>query len=271
MHRPPDTEPIADATMEAKMRQLWAHFSRDEAVLDRMRAVLPPCRARALECDFILHPRNNYTEYVLWRDGHLPEEAATDRIRQRLAGQDVTLVDVGANVGAFSLPILKAASDGARAILFEPNPEMVARLETNIALNALSDRTEIRVRGVSDATGEAKMYFPSYGNLGQGRIGATYDTGQEHGLTVELRPLPNCLADAKIDRIDVLKVDVEGHEDRVIGPLLTSDAAPKPDMIYFEVAHDAHWVYPLRALLANRGYVQTADFEANALFERRST
>ncbi|MCV6585498.1 MAG: FkbM family methyltransferase [Marinibacterium sp.] len=261
-----DPSPDAAAAVDAKLREIWAHLAHKPRILRDLRRILPPAGARVLGCDFALTPSDNWTEYIIWRDGRLPEHDATAYLCDLYAGRPMVLVDVGANAGAFSLPILRAAGPGSRALLFEPNPDMAARLQRNIALNRIPGIT-LSPMAVSDRNGLEQLHFPSYGNHGQGRVGSAYHADGRR-IDVTLRPLPDCLADAAITRIDLLKVDVEGLEDRVIAPLLQTPGAPLPQRIYFEIEHRATWRYPLFDLLAGRGYERVRDFGDNLLFER---
>ncbi len=266
------TTPVADEAMDAKMREIWARFEKPW-IRNNLRDMLPPTPVECLGTKFIVHPRDNFTEFKMWENALPPEHEATETLAALMAGEDVVIVDVGANAGAFFLPILKHAGKGARAVVFEPNPVMRARLLTNIDLNTLSDRVEVFDCAVSDEPGQSRLHFPRNGNLGQGRVEVAYDNaaGEDDGVEVVLRPLPDCLKEAGVAQIDFLKVDVEGLEDRVICPLLEADVALRPRMIYFEIAHDGVWKYPLIDRLEDAGYVRSETYGKNALFELNST
>ncbi|WP_353721710.1 FkbM family methyltransferase [Dyadobacter sp. 676] len=68
-----------------------------------------------------------------------------------------TFVDVGANVGVYTL--LAAGVAGADAIAFEPIPSTFSKLRRNIAYNALLDRVDLRNLGVGDK--EETLVFTS--------------------------------------------------------------------------------------------------------------
>jgi FkbM family methyltransferase len=249
------SEAVASEAMDAKLRQIWGMFEKGW-MRRELRAILPPTRVDWMGVSFVVHPRDNFTEFRMWELGRPPEHEATGAIADMLADSGAVIVDVGANAGAFGLPILVAAGKGAKGIFFEPNPVMQARLEANIALNG--KKTAAR----------AAMYFPKNGNLGQGRVGVSY--GQEaeadERLEVEIRTLPDCLRQARVKRVDFLKVDVEGLEDKVILPLLDADKALWPRMIYFEVEHEDGWEGPLLARLAECGYEEVRNFDKNRLY-----
>lgn len=254
---------IADAVMDAKMREIYESFDKPW-IKRQIQSMLPPTRVSWAGCKFVVHPSDNFTEFRMWELGRPPEFAATEALADRLRGTKCTVVDVGANAGAFSLPLLKAGR-GARGVLIEPNPVMRERLERNVSLNRLRN-VRIEPCAIGAASGEAKMQFPKNGNLGQGRVGVGYENGAD-GASVPVRPLSEVVAEADLDAIDLLKVDVEGLEDRVICPYLTSDG-PKPALIYVEIAHDGTWEMPLLERLDDAGYEQVETFGENALFEK---
>ncbi|TNF57537.1 MAG: FkbM family methyltransferase [Rhodobacteraceae bacterium] len=262
-------EPVADAAMDAKMRQIYARFDKPW-VRQTIRQMLPPTRVTCLGCEFIVHARDNFTEFRMWETGTPPEAEATLALAGELAGSDAVIVDVGANAGAFSLPILKAAGQGARVIAFEPNPVMRARLAVNVALNGLGPAMRVFDCAVGAEAGRSVLHFPRNGNLGQGRIDVAYDKGGTEGVEVAIRPLAECLAEAGVAHVDFLKVDVEGLEDRVIVPFLEEASAPKPRLIYFEISHDGVWKLPLLEVLQAHGYARARDFDNNALFRRKA-
>jgi FkbM family methyltransferase len=264
-----ETEPVADAAMDAKMREIWARIEKPW-VRNILRESLPPTPVEVMGCRFIVHPRDNFTEAKMWENRLPPEHEATAEIAARLAGTDPVIVDVGANAGAFFLPILKTAGPGARAIAFEPNPVMIARLRRNIDLNGF-ENIDVFECAVGEDEGRATLHFPRNGNLGQGRIGVTYANGTEAGHDVAVRPLATCLSEARVPRVDFLKVNVEGLEDRVIAPLLAGVRDFWPRLVYFEIAHDGVWTHPLLQILSDRGYEEVRSYGRNSLFKLKGT
>ena len=262
----PEKEPVADAAMDAKMRQIWARIQKPW-VRQIIREMLPPTPVSSMGCTFIVHPQDNFTEFKLWETGLPPEHQATQYVAETLEGTDPVIVDVGANAGAFFLPVHMAGGAGTRSIVFEPNPVMQQRLLTNVAQNGLQEQVTLFTCAVGDAASRSVLHFPRNGNLGQGRIEVAYPHKRANeGVEVAVRPLRECLAEAGVTRIDFLKVDVEGLEDRVIVPLLQGDPELLPRLIYFEIAHDGVWNLPLMEELSNAGYERVEDFDNNALF-----
>lgn len=228
-----------------------------------LRANLPLTRMHYGDLDLLVAPSHNYTEFILWRRGRPPEHRATQHLRGLFQGQSATVVDVGANAGIFSLPIAKATEDDAIFVLIEPNPEMTARLRANVALNTLLN-VRIEEVAVGDEVGEARLHFSPNGNPGEARLGVSFadDAG---GIDVPVTTLPEIARQHGISEIDLLKVDVEGLEDRVILPVLSA-----PDLtarrIYFEDSHSEHWGENVVEALRQAGYAEEARFGDNALY-----
>ena len=234
-----------------------------------LRPQLPPTPVEAMGCRFMAHPADNFTEMKLWETGRPPEHEAIAFLSQALGGLNPVIVDVGANAGAFVLPIHVEGGPLTRSVVFEPNPAMRARLETNVKLNGQAERVEIFDCAISDQPGTSALHFPRNGNMGQGRIDVPYPHKRvPDAVEVQVRPLVDCLIEASVPRVDLLKVDVEGMEDRVIVPLLDAGPTFMPKMIYFETAHDAVWRYPLMQRLAECGFELVEQYDANALFLR---
>ncbi len=251
---------------EEAMRELWNKSGKRPWLREQIRSVLPPTRVRSMNVEFEIHPKDNRTEFGVWKHGRPPEHRGINAVSDALAQKPSIIVDVGANVGAFSLPVFKTLPSDSRAILFEPNPPMLSRLHRNLELNDFAG-VEVFECAVGDKAGSAQMQFPAENTYGSGRVGVEYDTETAiDGAMVEIRPLAECLKEAEVSHIDFLKVDVEGLEDRVIFPLLEHDAALHPHLIYFEVEHSENWTYPLLSRMETAGYKLMRRFGANRLF-----
>jgi FkbM family methyltransferase len=106
-------------------------------------------------------------------------------------------IDVGANVGAYSL---RAAGRGMLVVAFEPNPENARVLRRNAEINNLP--VDLQEFALGSSTGDIKMSL----------TGPTSRITDEDGVLVAMRTLDSF----KLDKADLLKVDVEGHELDVI-------------------------------------------------------
>jgi FkbM family methyltransferase len=254
-----------DPDIDLALRELWRMAKGRPRMRQQIRRAIGVPRLTYLGLELELHPADNHTEFFLWLRNRAPEHAAALHYRELFAGRDVTIVDVGANAGIFTLPIAAAAGPASRFVLFEPNPRMLARLERNLSLNDIPG-VEVAAVAVGDRAGEAELSVPPQGNLGAARIDLPFEGGTT--IRVPLVRLDEELARRGVGRADLLKVDIEGLEDRAILPLLeTLPPGMLPRQIYFEDAHGEHWSRDLLGALAQAGYVATERFGKNAVYE----
>ena len=118
---------------------------------------------------------------------------------------DETFVDVGSNVGAFT--ILASKVVGVNSIAFEPVPETVERLKDQMQINRLNDVVSVRNNGVGDQAG--KLFFTNNNDT----INKVSLKGGENTTEVEVVTLDDVLD--KTDKY-IFKIDVEGYEYNVI-------------------------------------------------------
>ncbi|KIT17622.1 FkbM family methyltransferase [Jannaschia aquimarina] len=230
----------------------------------RLQANLPTVRARYADLDLLIAPARNHTEFFLWQKGRPPEHKATQHLCDLFRDKRITMVDVGANAGIFSLPLARVAAPGSRFVLVEPNPEVLARLRANIALNGLTDVEVVEV-AISDEPGRMTLHFSPNDNQGEARLGIAFDT-DAGGIDVEVTTLPDLLTTLGIEEVDLLKVDVEGVEDRVILPAIRKMPKGAIRRIYFEDSHGEHWSESVTDALTNAGFKEGGRFRANALY-----
>jgi FkbM family methyltransferase len=114
--------------------------------------------------------------------------------------------DVGANVGLVTFQVAHRRPD-ARILAFEPNPPAVAAWERNRQL-CTSRLVTLIERAVTEEVGAITFDAPS-ADLGAGRASAA-------GIEVPTTTLDDYCSSRGVDRIDVIKVDVEGAESKVL-------------------------------------------------------
>jgi FkbM family methyltransferase len=131
-------------------------------------------------------------------------------------------VDVGANVANHTIYVCKFFHP-KQVIIFEPNPEAISLLRTNISLNDLTHLVDCSHLGVglSDAPGKA---FPSVpkNNLGATRMIDSHDTNALCLVRGDDHLQNRC--------VDFIKIDVEGMEVRVLHGLAQTIARWRPTM-----------------------------------------
>jgi FkbM family methyltransferase len=156
-------------------------------------------------------------------------------------------VDIGANIGMYALVMAAALGGQGRVVAIEPDPLIRARLLANAELSHAGNVT-VCAEAAGDKDGEVS-FARNENNLGESQI------VQGGSVRVRMRPLTAILAEAKIDHIDSLKIDVEGYEDRVLLPFFRE--APQslwPRAVVIEHIHPEGWLDDCLAELAARGY-----------------
>ncbi len=118
---------------------------------------------------------------------------------------DRCIVDVGANIGAFTLYASRCAPR-ARIIALEPFPETRTKLENNLKLNALDDRVTCRPYGLAAVESTRRM-----SGEGPSQSRGLLDSDAGDGIEVQTVSLATLLGETTGD-VDLLKVDIEGGE-----------------------------------------------------------
>jgi FkbM family methyltransferase len=132
----------------------------------------------------------------------------TIHITAQLLGGGGTMLDVGANVGFHALT---AALFYKHVVAFEPTPETAARLEHNVELSNFSNVRVERI-ALSNRDGDAS-FAVNPAHCGSNRLSDARDNGAT-SIRVSLRRLDSMLD--SLGSVDLLKIDVEGHECEVI-------------------------------------------------------
>lgn len=158
--------------------------------------------------------------------------------------------------------------DYCKVIAIEPNPTMANRLRENIRLNGL-DCIIVREVAVGEAHGLAADQFGAgdHGLRGYGRVEASTAIDQP----ISMLPLLSIVRDAGIDRIDVLKIDIEGYEDQALKPFFND--APQglwPHIVAIEDSHRSRWESNVIDRLLSTGYRTVARGRVDHILRRES-
>jgi FkbM family methyltransferase len=164
-----------------------------------------------------------------------------------------TFVDIGANVGLYSLYL--ASCGDVCTLAIEPQPGILERLHFHLAANP-SANVDVRPVALSDREGEVTLVLNESDSGGTHIDKPGLDQGGQR-VSVPSKPLLVVLSEAGITAIDALKIDVEGAEDIVLAPFLRDAPVPLlPRLILIEDTR-GFWNVDLFALLAACGYTET--------------
>jgi len=180
-------------------------------------------------------------------------ERPTSALIRTLAAEGSTVLDVGANIGFFSLLAARSVGATGRVLAFEPVAATCAQLRANLQLNAAGN-IAVHELALSDRDGTVAIYE---------------GPGRNRGLS-SMRPIEEASAlravpaaafdslDAGDARISLIKIDVEGAEQLVLEGMLRTLEKHRPHLIV-EItqrflAAFGHSAGSLCALLAPLGY-----------------
>jgi FkbM family methyltransferase len=238
------------------IRWYWAHSERQlgkKLVVDRiLKHLLPPPPA-GFESELpgggriFLHHRDDIGLVVLLTGSFERAEVELARAHARPGS---TAVDVGANVGIFTVPLALAVGTEGRVIAVEPSPENLEQLEHNIRLNDL-DNVDVQPIALAAEPGEVALQlgadpaFHSTTTVVRSRDAAS-------STLVRADTLDHVWRDAGSPDVSFLKIDTEGGELDVLDgarELLAARGMP----ILLE-AKEEERVRALDELLAPLGY-----------------
>ncbi|WP_417688499.1 FkbM family methyltransferase [Roseibium sp.] len=268
------TSPFGTYPAEGLVRFAWRLADRHDlsrGLRKRIRSFVGrvfkgPYDTEADGLKFRIYPSQNYDDRKILAKGRLPEKAEHKLLKPYLKAGTV-FVDVGANIGSYSL---FAASCGAEVLAVEANPDTAAKLAFNLKANGLTS-VKLAEVAIGDKEGTLSLWSePS--NCGFATLVEDLTTGEWAGdwspREVAVRPLADVVADAGLARIDVLKVDVEGFEDRVVLPFLAAtDRGQWPRVIMLETNCRPHWAEDCTSRLEALGYRAAGSTNDNTVFE----
>ena len=166
-----------------------------------------------------------------------PEVAAFEQAAALLRPGDIA-IDCGANVGLFTT--LMAVS-GATVYAFEPNPAAYEALAGAVA--AFPNAHPIHA-AVTAAPGPVKLFLhkwadedPVHWSTGSSLLESKNNVRKDHFTVVEGVPLARFIRELGVDRIRLLKMDIEGAEVEVLNQLLDEGLHQMIDQAFVEV-HD---------------------------------
>ena len=125
-----------------------------------------------------------------------------------------TILDVGANSGVYALAAAALCPE-TLVVAFEPVPRVADRLRTNAALNG--DRIVVETVAVSDRDGTARLHDQEGDHAYSASLEYAMLAGAyTHSYDVPVVTLDGYCATRRIERVDLMKIDVERHEPQVM-------------------------------------------------------
>jgi FkbM family methyltransferase len=157
----------------------------------------------APDANMIIFSLNDYGTY--WDIYHSP---IYDRFFKPQMGDMV--VDAGAHIGIYTLKAAKAVGDGGRVIAVEPEDKNYELLTKNVRINKYQNVIPAKL-ALSDFNGKAKLFLKAR-SCSHSLVGKTWVTPIVGVTEVAVSTLDKFLEKLSVEKVDVLKVNVEGAE-----------------------------------------------------------
>lgn len=140
-------------------------------------------------------------------------ELATSELLLRLIKSCDEFIDIGANIGYFTLVALSEKEFKGMIHSFEPHPKVYLRLKHNIDLQNESPRVVPHNLALSSSAGEMTLFIPEDFGDNEGIASLEKPQGPHQQIDVMVKRLDEVLS---ADRKYVIKIDTEGHEESVL-------------------------------------------------------
>lgn len=139
-----------------------------------------------------------------------PEET---QMIKNIVKEGMTVLDIGANIGYFSILMANLVGPNGKVYSFEPNPKMFQRLQKNLEINTnLSVQIKINQVAIGEKEGKANFFCPPHGFEGLGGLQDTNRISIDNVINVDVITLDKFMKDNNVQKLDFIKLDVEGGE-----------------------------------------------------------
>jgi FkbM family methyltransferase len=155
---------------------------------------------------------------------------------RRVTRPGMTILDIGANIGAHTLLFSSLAGPAGRVVAFEPTDFAFAKLQKNISLNPHLHVDLVRLALSDRAAADEQVDFRASWQTNGSRV---------NGIsTVNVVRLDDWAEANRLSAIDVIKLDVDGYEYRVISGGERTIARTRP--VFIIEASGLHFAEPSR-------------------------
>ncbi len=147
-----------------------------------------------------------YVDGEILREGRF--EWSSVRWLPQVVRKGDTVLDVGANFGFYTVLLSKIVGEDGQVVAFEPSERFRTRLQDHLARNRIRN-AEVRAFGLSDTQERLELF-----GGGDSATLKWHDDAVAPSYTewIELRPLDKVWPSLGLDRVDFLKVDIDGAE-----------------------------------------------------------
>ncbi|PYR26281.1 MAG: hypothetical protein DMF98_09505 [Acidobacteria bacterium] len=195
---------------------------------ERLRRLGSPYRRIPIAGESMTVDITEFTTHDLYFNRQRYEPRTTDFLVESLEPGDV-FVDIGASHGYFTLIAASRVGPAGRVYAFEPNPPVFRQLADHVRLNGFDDRVRLADIALADTNGEATFFVSRCAtNSGLSSLKVTEQRvrdgvlSTQHSVRVAAETFDRWYGRTNPGPIAVVKIDVEGAEDRVFDGMTTA-------------------------------------------------
>ena len=171
---------------------------------------------------WISAPGENVIKLIIWE---LLTESDYESGGVEIQAGD-TVIDCGAHIGLFSRFAVQRGA--GRVIAIEPDPENLVCLEENLAEEIAAGKVTVVKAGVWDRKTRLSLQIDQGNSAAHSFVFAYGDPNAEKVAGIEVLPLDDIVQDLQLDRVDFIKMDIEGAERQALAGSVDTIARFKP-------------------------------------------
>jgi FkbM family methyltransferase len=153
-----------------------------------------------------LKPEEHIQQQLFWYGEY---EKPLGIVLKRLLHPDSTFLDIGANIGYFSLLAARSAPDGY-IVSFEPVSYLFEAFENNVRLNSITNIKSIKA-AVSEKEETRLIYLSDMDNTGMSSFQKPENYSGKNEM-VKVVSIDSWFSNSGLTKVDLIKIDVEGNE-----------------------------------------------------------
>lgn len=194
-----------------------------------------------------------------------------ERLVRNLRPGDV-FVDVGANIGLFSVEVGRHVGSGGRVVAIEPASDSARLASENVAINELQDVVEVHEFALGETEDQLTLFAPADDPRDAGRRSLLAADGAAVG-TVAVRSLDGLVASGglALPEVHAIKIDVEGYEMAALRGMKATIEGCRPRIVLVEtvaanLVRAGNEVVEIDQLMTSYGYRRLPGDPENAAY-----
>jgi FkbM family methyltransferase len=246
---------------------LSAHIFAQRAYMKVWKVANP---VRTFQTSFGSRMRANIVDYIpgricffgIW-------EPSLTRFMSETVKPGDTVVDVGANIGYFTLLLSSLVGPTGRVISIEASPQTAAMLRANVELNGCKN-VDVREIAVTEQPGTLKLFHSKFGDGNTGMATVVEGRGSTSFDLVKTDTLLSILG-ADAGRVSFIKIDIEGAELPVLKEIAANRNRFAPAMTVVSEVDDSNMAIAdsFRAIGFKVAYIEN-DYSLRSYLEQQT-